>query len=57
MQKVTLPFMQKGTLAKPVSNVRRCWLTMPLGAGFLRWVLALSAGCCHAVQYREKTKV
>ena len=39
MQNETLPFMQKGTLANPLSNVRRCWLSMPLGAGFLRWVL------------------
>ena len=25
---------------EPLSNVRMCWLAMPLGAGFLRWVLA-----------------
>ena len=25
---------------EPISNVRRCWLVMPLGAGVLRWVLA-----------------
>ena len=33
-----------------LSNVRRCWLAMPLVAGFLRWVL-------FAVQEREKIKV
>ena len=25
---------------EPHSNVRKCWLAMPLGAGFLHWVLA-----------------
>ena len=40
MQKGTLPYMQKGTLANPLSNVRMCWLAMPLVAGFLCWVLA-----------------
>ena len=27
-------------LDNPLSNVHRCWLAMPLGAGFLHWVLA-----------------
>ena len=34
----------------PLSNVHRCWLAMPLGAGFLRWVLA-----CRTIE--KKTKV
>ena len=25
---------------EPLSNVFKCWLAMPLGAGFLSWVLA-----------------
>ena len=25
---------------EPLTNVRSCWLAMPLGAVFLRWVLA-----------------
>ena len=51
MQKGTLPFMQKGTLANSLSNVRRCWLTMPLGAGFLRWVLA-----CRTIEKKNESK-
>ena len=35
MQNGTLPFMPNGTLANPLSNVRRCWLAMPPVAGFL----------------------
>ena len=31
------------------SNVRKCWLAMPLGAGFLRWVLA-----CHTIEKKTK---
>ena len=34
-----------------LSNVRRCWLAMPLGAGVLRWVLA-----CRTIE-KKKTKV
>ena len=48
--KYAVPFMQKGTLANTLSNVRRCWLAMPLGVGFLRWVLAFCAGCWRAIQ-------
>ena len=29
-------------LTGTLSNVRRCWLAMPLGAGVLSWVLACS---------------
>ena len=28
--KYAFPIKQKGTLAKHLSNVRRCWLAMPL---------------------------
>ena len=37
----TVP-VNKEHLTGTLSNVRRCWLAMPLGAGFLRWVLACS---------------
>ena len=36
--------------AGTLSNVRRCWLAMPLGAGVLRWVLS-----CRTIE--KKTKV
>ena len=36
---------------EPLSNVRRCWLVMPLGAGFLRWVLA-----CRTIEKKTKVK-
>ena len=39
-----------GTVFHHLSNVRRCWLAMPLGAGFLRWVLA-----CRTIE--KKTKI
>ena len=35
--------------AGTLSNVRRCWLAMPLGAGVLRWVLA-----CHTIEESQK---
>ena len=35
---------------EPLSNVRKCWLAMPLGAGFLCWVLSF----CKIEE--EKTK-
>ena len=35
----TVP-VNKENLTGTLSNVRRCWLAMRLGAGFLRWVLA-----------------
>ena len=35
----TVPENKENT-AGTLSNVRRCWLAMPLGAGVLRWVLA-----------------
>ena len=34
---------KKEYAAGTISNVPRCWLVMPLGAGILRW-------CWHAVQ-------
>ena len=52
MQNGTLPFMQKGTLTNPISNVRRCWLAMPLGDGVLRWVLA-----CHTIEKKRKSNL
>ena len=42
--KGTVP-ANKEHLTGTLSNVRRCWLAMPLGAGFLRWVLA-----CHTIE-------
>ena len=33
----------------PLLNVRRCWLAMPLVAGFLRWVLA-----CRTIEKKQK---
>ena len=44
--------MNKEHLTGTLSNVRKCWLAMPLGAGFLRWVLA--AGC---LTIEKKTKL
>ena len=35
--------------AGSLSYVCRCWLAMPLGAGFLSWVLA-----CHTIKRRKK---
>ena len=32
--KYAVPFMQKGTLANPLSIVHSCWLAIPLGAAF-----------------------
>ena len=32
-----------------LSNVRRCWLAMPVGAGILRWVFA-----CHKIEKQTK---
>ena len=49
MQKGTLLFIQKGTLANPLSNVDRCWLAMPLVAGFLSWVLV-----CRTIEKKLK---
>ena len=40
--------VNKLLLTGTLSNVRRCWLAMPLGAGVLRWVLA-----CRTIE--EKT--
>ena len=37
--------------AGTLSNVRRCWLAMPLGAGVLRWVLA-----CRTIEKKTKIK-
>ena len=34
-----------------LSNVRRCWLAMPLGAGILSWVLA-----CRTIE-KNKSKI
>ena len=34
----TVP-VNNSLLTGTLSNVHRCWLAMPLGAGFLRWVL------------------
>ena len=45
----TVP-VNKEHLTGTLSNVRKCWLAMPLGAGFLRWVLA-----CRTIE--KKTKV
>ena len=42
--------VKKLLLTETLSNVRRCWLAMPLGAGILRWVLA-----CHTIE--KKTKI
>ena len=36
---------------EPLSNVRKCWLAMPLGAGFLRWVLA-----CRTIEKKTEVK-
>ena len=35
----TVP-VNNSLLTGTLSNVRGCWLAMPLGAGILRWVLA-----------------
>ena len=35
--------------AGTLSNVRRCWLAMPLGAGVLSWVLV-----CHTIEKKKK---
>ena len=35
--------------AGTLSNVRRCWLAMPLGAGILHWVLA-----CRTIEKQNK---
>ena len=32
--------VNNSSLTGTLSNVRRCWLAMPLGAGVLSWVLA-----------------
>ena len=45
----TVP-VNKEYLTGTLSNVRRCWLAMPLGGGFLCWVLA-----CRTIE--KKTKV
>ena len=37
---------------EPLSNVRRCRLAMPLGAGFLRWVLA-----CRTIKRKKKSSL
>ena len=50
--KANTTFYAKGTLAYPLSNVHRCWLTMPLVAGFLRWVLA-----CRTIERTNKSLV
>ena len=36
-------------LTETLSNVRRCWLAMPLGVGFLRLVLA-----CRTIEKNRK---
>ena len=38
--KFVLNIIWKRLLTGTFSNVRRCWLAMPLSAGVLRWVLA-----------------
>ena len=38
-------------LTGTLSNVRRCWLAMPLGAGVLRWVLA-----CRTIEKKIERK-
>ena len=35
---------------EPLSNVHRCWLAMPLGAGFLHWVLA-----CRTIEKKKES--
>ena len=39
-------------LTETLSNVRRCWLAMPLGAGFLRWMLV-----CHTIERKNESLV
>ena len=41
--------VNKESLTGTLSNVRRCWLAMPLGAGVLRWVLA-----CRTIEKKMK---
>ena len=36
-------------LTGTLSNVCRCWLAMPLGAGILRWMLA----CCSIERIKK----
>ena len=38
--------------AGTLSNVRRCWLAMPLGAGILHWVLA-----CHTIEKKTESLI
>ena len=44
--------VNKEPLTGTLSNVRRCWLAMPLGAGFLRWVLA-----CRTIEKKRKSRI
>ena len=37
-------------LTGTLSNVRRCWLAMPLGAGVLHWVLA-----CRTIERKNES--
>ena len=50
--KGTLSFVQKESLANPLSNDRRFWLAMPLGAGFRCWVLS-----CRTIENKRKFKM
>ena len=38
-------------LTGTLSNVRMCWLAMPLGAGVLRWVLA-----CRTIEKKNESQ-
>ena len=39
-------------LTRTLLNVRRCWLSMPLGAGILHWVLAW-----HTIEKKQKSNL
>ena len=39
-------------LTGTLSNVHRCWMAMPLGAGVLSWVLA-----CHTIEKQNESKI
>ena len=36
----------------PLSNVHKCWLAMPLGAGIMSWVLA-----CRTIEKNMKVSL